>query len=497
MRTFAVLATVACAATLAACDKGGDEGGDTGKVTFPAGNNNISFTAGDATAKTVTFSTTEPWTASVAETTRAVSWLEVVPSSGPAGQNQSIEIRLTATGNLSSARSADVTITAGGEQKSFRVTQPAGSYDPIAIDITGPRNSPAAGEQFDVNITCAGYWSAGSDNKNVATVSPANGTGNATVTVTVGKNYRTTADGATLTFNTQGVDVQPKTLAINRAAGAQNYYKLWDYYPDHDNPQTAQGIVVWLDNPEGGSGEPNILGPVDGWSLHGIVLHKTDGNPETFSNVSVPWYPNVEPLSSYWYLDVFLPGDPNYRERTWNTDILNNWNDGKAATKHMIEYSMSTGTGSEPFRRLETQTPVFFWIRSLSSGEYLEGEDIEWWLPSVNEWKRVMAGYHGLRYEDMADWGILQNMPKTGLEQVRNNFNARLAAIPGGAGIKEIVTMDEVTGGGGSYHSDQRYYTSNLGTNVGGIVMIVNPRSGRIGSVQETSGDRARAIKKF
>ncbi len=456
---------------IAGCSKDGEnDGEDTGKVTFPTGNNDISFTAGDITEKMFVFSTTEPWQAITEDTSEgmraAASWLEIVPSSGDAGNNQRVSIHITETGAVVQTRSAIVTISAGGEKKSFQVTQLAGSYDLLVIDKVSPVNSPADGETFTINVTCTGYWIVESDNKEVATVTPSSGTGNGQVSVTVRKNYRTTTGTSILTFNPQGPVGNEKTLTINRAASSQNYYKLWDYYPDHDDPTTAEGIVFWLKDPEGGSGEPNLLGPVDGWSLHGMVLYKGEGN-----DVSMP-------DGTYWYICSFLPEEGGIRWEDFDMTIMTNQDNGKAATDYMLRYK-TDGTDDH----LKAQVPAFWWIKSMTPAGY--------WMPSVNEWKRLVSGYHGLRYEDMADWGRSQYMPDTGLEQVRNAFNAKLEAIPGGVPFTEL--NDFITTGA------ERYHTSNMtgGMTEADFPLTITPGRGYIGSIQPTTTQRVRAIREF
>lgn len=80
------------------------------------------------------FETTLPWQASVAET-RALSWLTVDPSSGPAGHNT---ITITLRPNTGEeSRTAVITITAGGEKATVTVTQ-AGTGEQPGTDPALP-----------------------------------------------------------------------------------------------------------------------------------------------------------------------------------------------------------------------------------------------------------------------------------------------------------------------------------------------------------------------
>ena len=79
----------------------------------------------------LSFSTTQPWKASV-QITKAASWINIFPESGEAGD---ANLTVTTTPNTSeSDRSATVTIQSGDVTKSFTVTQ--AGYVPPTVEVT-------------------------------------------------------------------------------------------------------------------------------------------------------------------------------------------------------------------------------------------------------------------------------------------------------------------------------------------------------------------------
>jgi hypothetical protein len=70
---------------------------------------------------TIGFETTQSWTASVRETSRAESWISINPTSGDAGKHT---ITVTLTENeTTESRQAVVIISCGGESANISITQ--------------------------------------------------------------------------------------------------------------------------------------------------------------------------------------------------------------------------------------------------------------------------------------------------------------------------------------------------------------------------------------
>ncbi|MBP9040106.1 MAG: BACON domain-containing protein, partial [Paludibacteraceae bacterium] len=82
----------------------------------------------------------------------------------------------------------------------------------ISISLVS-KDVSAAGETFQVQVTSTAAWTA-TANQTWLTLSPASGTGDAYVTVTVAANTSTTADVAEVLFAISGVSVK---LTVNRA----------------------------------------------------------------------------------------------------------------------------------------------------------------------------------------------------------------------------------------------------------------------------------------
>jgi hypothetical protein len=94
-------------------------------LTLTAGQTTQSVFADQEKASgTVSFTTAGAWTSSVAETTRATSWVTVTPSSGSKAGDYTIEITLQPN-YTGSDRTATVTIASGGETLPITVTQKA------------------------------------------------------------------------------------------------------------------------------------------------------------------------------------------------------------------------------------------------------------------------------------------------------------------------------------------------------------------------------------
>ena len=101
---------------------------------------------------TIGFETTQSWTASVRETSRAESWISINPTSGDAGKHT---ITVTLTENeTTESRQAVVIISCGGESANISITQRGVGQDEPE-DPDNPNNIEAYSEEEDKDIQLA------------------------------------------------------------------------------------------------------------------------------------------------------------------------------------------------------------------------------------------------------------------------------------------------------------------------------------------------------
>ncbi len=368
-------------------------------ITFPAGTNTQLSLAAGTDSKQISFTAASAWSLSVVET-RAdqPDWIMVYPSSGDAGAaSVTVETRKNTT---TSQRKATVTISAGGDSKSFTITQAPGEVPAFTISQAEDRAVVATGEVFTVTVTSNTAWDVESDDTAIATVAPASGEGNGSVTVTVKANRTIRADGATITFIPDAA--AEKSFDINRAANSVHHFAVGDYWPDPYNTATAEGLVFWLKE------------PTDGRSLHGKVV----AVEEPVVEESAGWFEWCN-ISAVFHNDYQRP-DLSIGVYT----ILVNADDGSEASKLLRELNPGIATlikyGAPYF-------PLFDWLDSRYELDY------EWYIPAINELKQLHASYNGVRYEDIPDWGISENMPFAYSNSfARQAFDAKLTAVDGG-----------------------------------------------------------------
>ena len=98
---------------------------------------------------TIGFETTQSWTASVRETSRAESWISINPTSGDAGKHT---ITVTLTENeTTESRQAVVIISCGGESANISITQRGvGQDEPEDPDNPNNPDNPQKPEHPDV-----------------------------------------------------------------------------------------------------------------------------------------------------------------------------------------------------------------------------------------------------------------------------------------------------------------------------------------------------------
>ena len=117
-------------------------------ILIPQDNLSASISA-DALSHTIGFETTQSWTASVRETSRAESWISINPTSGDAGKHT---ITVTLTENeTTESRQAVVIISCGGESANISITQRGvGQDEPEDPDDPNNPDNPQKPEHPDV-----------------------------------------------------------------------------------------------------------------------------------------------------------------------------------------------------------------------------------------------------------------------------------------------------------------------------------------------------------
>ncbi|MDR1454915.1 MAG: Ig-like domain-containing protein [Tannerella sp.] len=181
-----------------------EDPGDPSLAVNPA---SLSFTvAGES--KSFSVSSGASWTVVSSE-----PWATVSPASG----TNNGTVTVTAAANTStSQRTATITVTGGGITRTVDVTQ-AGVSAPAASLTVSPASLSfaAASESKSFSVSSDANWTVVSSEP-WATVSPASGANNGTVTVTAAANTSTSQRTVTITVTGGGVT---KTVDVTQAAG--------------------------------------------------------------------------------------------------------------------------------------------------------------------------------------------------------------------------------------------------------------------------------------
>jgi len=159
-----------------------------------------------ASTKTASIQSTVAWMA-----TKNQSWVTISPSSGNANTTTQMNISVSANTSQSS-RSGTVTITGGGITRTITVSQ-AG----VAISVSPTSRSVAkTSGSTTFSISSNVSWSA-SDNASWLTLSPATGTGNATLTASFSTNTSSASRTATITITGGGLS---RTCTVTQAGNS-------------------------------------------------------------------------------------------------------------------------------------------------------------------------------------------------------------------------------------------------------------------------------------
>ena len=105
--------------------------GNSMKITIEESEKTVNFANEADAEQNVTFTATAAWTATVSE-----DWLEVSPMSGESGSNV-ITIRTLSTNPDEAQRTAEISLTAGGDPETITVTQEGTDDDPSYPDEPG------------------------------------------------------------------------------------------------------------------------------------------------------------------------------------------------------------------------------------------------------------------------------------------------------------------------------------------------------------------------
>ncbi len=169
-----------------------------------------------------------------------------------------------------------------------------------------------------------------------------------------GKNhlYDITVSKTGITVSSSGIAIWAGTSDAPTTGTAQRAYKVGDYYPDPDNPQTAEGIVFQITDQRG---------------VHGKIVSLDE-------KTEVSW------------------GKLQKDEKNADVAGIRDENDGAAATKSIINKYKSNSD-------LQNYYQGFHWIYLKKNNQ--NHETGEWYLPAINEikkfidlWKQDTSGWN-------------------------------------------------------------------------------------------------------
>jgi hypothetical protein len=202
------------------------------KHTLDLSASSLSFEAYPGSTKTVTLTTSGPWTIS------ADSWVTVSPSSGTGNATVSVSVPVNSE---TSPRSATLTVKCANTtlQKSISVSQTAYEFDSDTVTIDCPTVTVP---QKSVSITCSGKWTASSDSDWV-TLDTTSGTGNATLRLAIADNVSTSAKTAKVTIISTDNPTLKKVVTISQEAYQFNSDAVTIDCPATAVPQKSVSII--------------------------------------------------------------------------------------------------------------------------------------------------------------------------------------------------------------------------------------------------------------
>lgn len=185
------------------------------EVTIPAN-------GGSASVK---FTSPVAWTASASAT-----WVQFSPASGAAGD---VTLKVSAEANPSETeRTATVTvkIVDADYSESLKVIQPGNKPEPaISVSVSSVTIGGKGGEA-KVSVTANAAWTAAADNTWI-TVSPAEGNGDASVTISASANGKTESRSGVVTFTcgtkTAAVSVAQEAATLQEIGALRGTIQDW------------------------------------------------------------------------------------------------------------------------------------------------------------------------------------------------------------------------------------------------------------------------------
>lgn len=268
-----------------------------------------------ALTASLSFDAPAPWSVDVGEAaaTKAVPWLSVEPSSGPAGP---ATITVTAQENTGGEdRSASVTISSGDVTLSFNVTQQAGQQKPvITIELDKTDVEMTVGESLQLNATATSsdpvapqvIWS--SSNTSVATVIAENdvaadgtflpgglvtavGEGEAIITAKAGDasaSCKVTVVGGSVVVTVTEIKLDKEEIHMSPGQTVQIIASV--------QPEEAAGSVSWSSS-QAGVASVDQEGKVTAKALGETVITASAGNKSASCLVKVESEVAIEGIS--------------------------------------------------------------------------------------------------------------------------------------------------------------------------------------------------------
>jgi len=252
----------------------------------------------NSASRTVTVTTNRPWNVSVSSS--VANWLTVSRNNGPEGGGTFV---VNATQNfLTNERTGTITVSVGGIAHSFRVTQAAAP----SLSVPSSLSIGSAGGTLTARITSNSSWTAHSNN-NWIRVTPASGSRDRDLTITVDPNATATGDHGSVTVVVSGI--APQTIRINRGAQITITFNanggVGGPAPRLRHPGARIGPL-----PPGPTRDGHTFA---GWFTHSIGGLPADSEMEIFSNITfwAQWIP-IRHLVSF----NLVGGRNGPRERT-------------------------------------------------------------------------------------------------------------------------------------------------------------------------------------
>jgi len=230
----------------------------------------LSFT-GSGEQQTFTINSNADW-----EISSDADWLTVSPTSGsPAGFLGSLDtVTVTVAANPTTAqRTAKIIVNGVGGEHTINVTQAAGtsslSVSPASLSFA------ASGGQQTFSITSNTNWTILSTDSSWVKISPASGSNNGTVMVTIAENTATTQRTATITVSdTSGIAKQ--TISVTQDAAGSPCGQTWSLSPTMTAVLDCDGVLTISTTKAAGEAMPDYDWNTAPWYAVFSDVHSLD-----------------------------------------------------------------------------------------------------------------------------------------------------------------------------------------------------------------------------